>query len=179
MNTNLIYCSLHQKIQQNDQKAFQELFNLLWKPLFVFATSILMDKDTAKDVVQEVWIDYWNRRKTIENISIEAYLFKAVRYKIYNHLRDCKFNSVQIETIQAIAIDDEVILQESLDNTQTKVHSALKNLPNRCREIFTLSREEGMTNQDIAAHYNISKRTVENQITFALKKIREALLFFL
>lgn len=167
---------LHQKIQQDDKKAFSKLFDLLWKPLYAFAQSIVMDEDVAKDVVQEVWIDYWNRRKSIENVCIQSYLFKAVRYKVYNYLRDNKLNNTQIEVIQSIAIDADITLQHELDSTEQKINAVLKNLPNRCQEIFNLSRNEGMSNDAIASHYGISKRTVENQITLALKKIRETLL---
>lgn len=173
------YFELHQQIQKNDIKAFEKLFDLLWSPLYVFARSVIMDEEAAKDIVQEVWIDYWNRRKTIKNICIESYLFRAVRYRAYKHLRNNKFNSIQIEVIESLVADSDTMLQEDFENTKKKINSVLKILPNRCREIFILSREEDMANQDIATHLGISKRTVENQITFALKKIREGLLSFL
>ena len=174
---------LHTRIQQGDRKAFQKLFDLLWKSLYVYAQSVVMDEEVAKDLVQEVWIDYWKRCKSIQNIDIESYLRKAVRYKVYNYLRGRKFNTVQIEVIEdlltdEIAIDDPATLQENFFTTQSKLNNVLKSLPQRCREIFCLSREEGMTNTEIAIHYGISKRTVENQITFALKKLREVLGIF-
>ena len=165
--------TLHMRIQQGDRLAFQKLFDLLWKPLYIYAQSIVMDEEAAKDLVQEVWIDYWKRCKSIQNIAIDAYLRQAVRYKVYNYLRDRKFNTVQIEVI-----DDPATLQENFFTTQSKLNRVLKSLPQRCREIFCLSREEGMTNTEIAIHYRISKRTVENQITFALKKLREVLGMF-
>jgi RNA polymerase sigma-70 factor len=174
------YASLHQRIQQGDNTAFQKLFDSLWKPLYVWAQSVVMDEDIAKDIVQEVWIDYWKRCKKIQNLAIDAYLRQAVRYKVYNYLRDRKFNTVQIEVIQELLTDEltvgePIALQENLTATEGKLHRVLKSLPKRCREIFSLSREEGMSNSDIATHYGISKRTVENQITFALKKLREVL----
>lgn len=173
------YFALHQKVQENDVKAFQKLFDLLWERLYVFAHSVLMNEEVAKDIVQEVWIDYWNRRKAIKNICIESYLFRAVRYRAYNYLRDSALNTVQIEVIETLTSESDVILQEDFESTEKKITNILKNLPHRCREIFTLSREEGMSNTDIATYFGISKRTVENQITFALKKIREGLLSFL
>ena len=175
--------TLHMRIQQGDRLAFQKLFDLLWEPLYIYAQSIVMDEEAAKDLVQEVWIDYWKRCKSIQNIAIDAYLRQAVRYKVYNYLRDQKFNTVQIEVIEdlltdEIAIDDPATLQENFFTTQSKLNNVLKSLPQRCREIFCLSREEGMTNTEIAIHYGISRRTVENQITFALKKLREVLGIF-
>ena len=167
--------TLHIRIQQGDRLAFQKLFDLLWKPLYIYAQSIVMDEEAAKDLVQEVWIDYWKRCKSIQNIAIDAYLRQAVRYKVYKYLRDRKFNTVLTDEI---AIDDPATLQENFFTTQSKLNNVLKSLPQRCREIFCLSREEGMTNTEIAIHYGISKRTVENQITFALKKLREVLGMF-
>ena len=174
---------LHTRIQQGDRRAFQKLFDLLWKSLYVYAQSVVMDEEVAKDLVQEVWIDYWKRCKSIQNIDIESYLRKAVRYKVYNYLRDCKFNRVQIEVIEEFLPDElgceaPLEVEENLASTQQKIDIVLCNLPQRCREIFSLSREEGMTNAEIAIHYGISKRTVENQITFALQKLREVLGMF-
>lgn len=173
------FATLHQQIQQDDKNAFRKLFNSLWKPLYIFCQSIVMDENVAKDVVQEVWIDYWNRRKVIKNVCIEAFLFKAVRFGAYKHLRDNKLNAFQMEVIESITADSEIVLEQDLESTERKIRLVLKNLPLRCREIYNLSREEGMSNTDIAVYFGISKRTVENQLTFALKKLREALMFFL
>lgn len=134
------YFSLHQKVQENDVKAFQKLFDLLWERLYVFAHSVLMNEEVAKDIVQEVWIDYWNRRKAIKNICVESYLFRAVRYRAYNYLRDSALNTVQIEVIETLTSESDVILQEDFESTEKKITNILKNLPHRCREIFTLSR---------------------------------------
>ena len=103
--------TLHMRIQQGDRLAFQKLFDLLWKPLYIYAQSIVMDEEAAKDLVQEVWIDYWKRCKSIQNIAIDAYLRQAVRYKVYNYLRDRKFNTVQIEVIEDL-LTDEIVIED-------------------------------------------------------------------
>ncbi|MDD7885392.1 RNA polymerase sigma factor [Flavivirga sp. 57AJ16] len=163
------------KVRESDKRAFNKLFNLLWEQLFVFAQSIIMDESKAKDIVQEIWIDYWNRRHNIENKHIRAYLYQAVRYKIYNHLRDSKYNNVQLAVINELPINSKIEEHYNLEDTLFLVNDSIKNLPLRCKEIFTLSRLEGIPNSEIAERLGISKRTVENQISIALKAVNKNL----
>jgi len=164
---------LANKVRKSDHSAYNRLFNLLWEQLFVFAQSIIMDENKAKDVVQEVWIDYWNRREKIEIKNIKSYLYQAVRYKIYNHFRDNNFNTVQLSIINEIYTNSIVEEQCDLAETLLIVNNSIKNLPLRCREIFTLSKLEGVPNIEIANRLGISKRTVENQLSIALKVVKE------
>jgi len=164
---------LANKVRKSDHSAYNRLFNLLWEQLFVFAQSIIMDENKAKDVVQEVWIDYWNRREKIEIKNIKSYLYQAVRYKIYNHFRDNNFNTVQLSIINEIYTNSIVEEQCDLSETLLIVNNSIKNLPLRCREIFTLSKLEGVPNIEIANRLGISKRTVENQLSIALKVVKE------
>ena len=164
---------LANKVRKSDHSAYNRLFNLLWEQLFVFAQSIIMDENKAKDLVQEVWIDYWNRREKIEIKNIKSYLYQAVRYKIYNHFRDNNFNTVQLSIINEIYTNSIVEEQCDLAETLLIVNNSIKNLPLRCREIFTLSKLEGVPNIEIANRLGISKRTVENQLSIALKVVKE------
>ncbi|MEO1012198.1 MAG: RNA polymerase sigma-70 factor, partial [Bacteroidota bacterium] len=66
-------------VKGSNEVAFNSLFNQLWEPMFGYAKSILMDEALSQDIVQNVWVDYWNRRKQIETTNIKAYLFKATR----------------------------------------------------------------------------------------------------
>ena len=166
---------LANKVLKSDNGAFNKLFELLWEPLFVFAQSIIMDEDGAKDIVQEVWIDYWNRRRKIENKNIRAYLYQAVRYKVYNHLRSNNLNTIQLSVINELRMNSKVEEQYNFENTLLLINNSMKNLPARCKEIFILSKIEGINNDEIAKRLGVSKRTVENQISIALKTVREKL----
>jgi len=163
------------KVKKSDTTAFNKLFKLLWEPLFVFAQSLTMDQDIAKDIVQEVWIDYWNRRQKIEIKNIQSYLYQAVRFKIYNHFRDTNFNSVQLAVISEIYIASEIEQQSDLEDTLLSINKSIKVLPLRCKEIFRLSKFEGITNDEIATRLGISKRSVENQLSIALKIVKKSL----
>jgi len=163
------------KVKKSDSTAFNKLFNLLWDQLFVFAQSLLMDQDIAKDIVQEVWIDYWNRRQKIEIKNIRSYLYQAVRFKIYNHFRDTNFNTVQLAVINEVYTTSDTEQQSDLEDTLRLVKQSTKDLPLRCKEIFTLSKFEGITNDEIANRLGVSKRSVENQLSIALKVVKKSL----
>ncbi len=174
-----IVFSLTKRIKENDEKAFQDLFNLFWEPMFKIAMGILQDEDIAKDTLQEVWVDFWQRRMKISNSNIKAYLKQAIRYKAFNELRNRPLNDVQAAFIENLEnnyqTDDLLILEE----TQNNISAAMENLPKRSREIFLMSREENLSNTEIANQLHISKRTVETHISIALKSFRMKLSSFL
>ncbi|MDO6738708.1 RNA polymerase sigma factor [Wenyingzhuangia sp. 2_MG-2023] len=163
---------LAKRIANSDEIAFSSLYNRLWEKLFVFAQSLIMDEVEAKDVIQEVWLDYWKRRGEISTDNIDAFLYQAVRYKVYNTLRDKKFNKVQLEVCSELSMDAPVELNHDLDEVSMRLNYYVNLLPTKCREIFTLSRYQGLDNEEIADKIGISKRTVENQLSIAVKSIR-------
>lgn len=163
---------LANKIAKSDSIAFGTLYNRLWDKLYVFAQSILMNEVEAKDVVQEIWLDYWKRRSEVDTDNIDAYLHQAVRYKVYNLLRDTKLNKVQLEVCAELSMDSIVELAHDHDATHQKLKHCIGLLPYKCRQIFTLSRFEGLNPEEIADKMGISKRTVENQLSLALKSIK-------
>ncbi|MER3374845.1 MAG: RNA polymerase sigma-70 factor [Allomuricauda sp.] len=166
---------LAKQIHKSDRKAFNTLFELLWEPMYTYASSLIMDDSVAKDLVQEVWIDYWQRREDLDIQRIRPYLYKAIRYKCYNTLRDTKFNEAQIEAAHSIIVASEVELEEDLDELSIRINNTISSLPRRCQEVFKLSRINNVNNREIAEKLNISQRSVENQISFALRKLRKDL----
>jgi len=140
--------------------------------------SILHDKHIAEDLVQEVFYELWRKRERLQiNQSVRAYLRRAAVNKSLNYIR-----------AQKVPVDDETYLPLNLSNKNANaqqkiqayelkvlINEAIDLLPNRCRLIFTLSRHEEMSNKEIAAHLNLSIKTIENQMTKALKLLKEAL----
>ncbi|GLU45595.1 DNA-directed RNA polymerase sigma-70 factor [Muricauda sp. NBRC 101325] len=143
--------------------------------MYTYAGSILMNDALAKDTVQEVWMDFWQRREAVEVQNVKSYLFRAIRYKCYNTLRDLKFNNAQIDAANSVGVSSEIELNEDVIDLSHRINRALDDLPKRCREIFTMSRINQVSNKEIAELLNISQRSVENQITFALRKLRRDL----
>src|SRR5690606_9934495 len=141
----------------------------------LYAASIIMDDTIAKDLVQEVWLDYWNRRTVLEVQNIKSYLYRAVRYQCYKKLRDTKFNSTQIEIANSLCLPSSIELEEDVTALYHNIELILSGLPKRCQEIFRMSRMNDFTNQQISKKLNISQRSVENNISIALRKLRKEL----
>jgi len=174
-HTNQTENQLAVRVRESDRKAYNALFSLLWEPMYTYAGSIMMNEVSAQDMVQEVWIDYWQRRESIVVDNIKSYLFKAIRYKCYNTLRNIKFNTTQIEVADSIEVAPEMELEEEATALSKRIDASIANLPQRCQEIFRLSRVNDISNTEIAKQLNISQRSVENQLSFALRRLRKDL----
>lgn len=166
---------LANKVISSDKVAFNKLFELLWEDIYTFAKSLLMDEDVAKDIVQDVWINYWERRDKVKNDDIKAYLFQATRFKIYNYFRDNKLNKVQLYVVKELSEPSQIENEHDLIHTTFSVNSAINKLSPKCKKVFQLSRDDGFNNHEISSQLGISSRTVENQLSLALKKIKEDL----
>lgn len=166
--------SLHDRVRQSDRGAFEELFNHLWEEMERYSTSILDDPDMAKDLLQDLWLDYWKRSSSIEVENIKAYLFTALRFNCYKYLRDHKLTPLQEEVIESIEFELNVPDTDSQYGERLRqLQKSLDRLPERCRDIFVLSRINGLSNTEIAENFGITKKTVENQISSATRRLRK------
>jgi RNA polymerase sigma-70 factor, ECF subfamily len=164
---------------KNDNKlAFDTLFRKYYTPLSRFAFKLNGSETSAEEAVQEVFINFWEHRHHLEiSKAVISYLFQAVRNKVYEQFRKVQTRA-KYEEEYASNIQEQDEPQESdLSNYEIAclVWAAVEQLPEKCREIFQLSRDEGLTYNEIAAHLNISNKTVENQMGIAFKKLRELL----
>ena len=164
-----------EQIKASDEKAFNRLFGQLWEPLYNYAFSLLEDKALAKDMVQDVWMNFWERRQEIENNNIKAYLYKAVRFRVFKELRDSRLKESHLEALKTIYKEDSA--EESVvpnpEETKELLDKKLAVLPDKCREVFKLSRLDGLKNKEIAEELGISESTVENHITRAFKLLKK------
>jgi RNA polymerase sigma-70 factor (ECF subfamily) len=138
---------------------------------------LVSDPEAAEDIVQEQFVYIWENRHRLTPIySIKAYLYKAVKNRSLNHLKK-QFNKNKLvrldeftETPQTAAFPSASELLESSE-LETILEKALENLPIRCRTIFTMKKFAELSNKEIAGHLNISVKTVEAQITIAIRKM--------
>lgn len=162
-------------IQKNNKKAFDALFRKYYPSLCQLAFLIVKSEEIAEEVVQEIFINIWEQRNRLKiKKSLRSYLFTATRNKALNYLSSEKKRLVY-EKNALIEYSEEITGSgENNEELEMKLMllNAVDNLPKKCKEIFKLSREEGMTYQEIADHLNISKKTVEAQMGIALKKLR-------
>ena len=164
---------------KNDNKlAFDTLFRKYYTPLSRFACKLNGSEAAAEEAVQEVFINIWEHRHHLEiSKAVISYLFQAVRNKVYEQFRKVQTRAKYEEEYAANIPEHEEPQESDLSNYEIAclVWTAVEQLPEKCREIFQLSRDEGLTYNEIAAHLNISSKTVENQMGIAFKKLRELL----
>lgn len=165
-------------IRKNDEVAFNELFKRYWVRLYQTAYQYLKDKENSEEVVHDVFLNIWNRRDELYILTFSNYLVTAIRYQIYNRMRAVK--PPLIYTDENLILKNSSEINLGVNNIEERelhqvIDRSMQHLPKRCQEIFYMSRLEYLSNKEIAVRLGISKRTVENQITIALKHLRSRL----
>lgn len=168
---------LFEEMKKGKEYAFDFFFNFYYPGLCVYAQiNYLLIEDEAKDIVQDVFVKFWNEREKIDiHFSVRSYLFTSVKNKCLDLLRKKNRSG----TVQEISTDKNIV-DDSYDSyifseLKTMFMNSLSKLPERCREIFELSRLSGLKNREIADKLNLSEKTVENQVTKALHILKEEL----
>ena len=160
---------------RDSEKAMELIFRHYYSFLCIAIAKILPDTHVAEDLAQDVFFDVWKKRDSLNiNISLKAYLRRAAINKTLNYIRDRKIRWDDEDKILMME-SDTVSITEKLEGEDLKkvVDAAIDKLPERCRLVFSLSRFEEMTYQEIASHLGISIKTVENQMTKALKLLKD------
>jgi RNA polymerase sigma-70 factor (family 1) len=159
-------------LKKGDVRAFDAIYARHWPDLFKHAYYTLKCRDMAMDVVQEVFTWLWLHREEVQITSLKHYLKAATRFKMANYIRASKNRQVVMNDLQytttTVVNPDDLALRE----LQAVIAQAVAALPGKCREVYSLSRNEQLSHAEIASRLNISMKTVENQITIALKRIR-------
>jgi len=164
-------------IRAGRESTFRELFADYYRPLSVFALKYTGDLETAKEIVQELFVHLYQSRKSLfVSSSLKSYLFQAVRNRCLNHIKQNQTRRKHLDEYQAEQ-DHSVDMEASIRETELEhlIFNIVESLPPQCRNIFTLSRVKGLSNGEIADKLQISKRTVETQISNALKTLRTKL----
>ncbi|WP_111709925.1 RNA polymerase sigma factor [Lutibacter citreus] len=169
---------LLERLKSGDNQALTEIYNAYWKSLFLSSYSLLKNKETSEDIIQDVFLDIWKKREQLKiTISLKAYLYACTRYKVYDYFRKNKkgINVDLIENLNTRAYQatpaTKLMHKELVEHIETVVST----LPKKCREIYLLSREEQLSHKEIAQKLNISTKTIESHITRALKTLRTSM----
>jgi RNA polymerase sigma-70 factor (ECF subfamily) len=162
-------------LKSGDAKAFEVLFKQWYEPLCRYAYSLLQDQDEAEDIAQKIFCKLWDQHEKIEiHTSIKSYLYRMVHNECLNRIKQLQIQSEHKETIannSAIADNytEETLFHKELSR---RIEVAIAALPDRCREVFLLSRMQHLSYVKIAETLQISPNTVETQIVKALKVLR-------
>jgi RNA polymerase sigma-70 factor (family 1) len=165
-------------LKEDNQEAMTEIYDRYWLKLLSVATNRLSFQEEAEECVQDVFLSLWKRRNNIVlKHALSTYLWIAVKYQVINRL-DKRHARRNLQTTQLM--DDgsvpspEVYLLEK--ELMERIELSVRQLPEKCRMVYRLSREDGKSNKEISAEMNISEKTVEGHITKALKDIRTDLM---
>lgn len=167
MGTNISYDNINKQL-------FEQLFRDHYKALCHFAERYLHDNDSAQEIVQDVFINLWQKKETISSDkSVKSYLYTSVKNRCLNYIRDNKkFRSQYLDVELEMEIPFEDVDQFSESETQNRIEKALDKLPGKCRQVFELSRFEELKYKEIAERLRISQKTVEIHMSKALKILR-------
>ena len=164
----------------NDQVAYKELFVHFYKPLLQFASSYVHSTETAEEIISDVFIKVWKKRATLTRIhNLKLYLFISTKNRALNVLRSQKHPLLPAEQyrvqLQSIYFDPEKLLLTA--EMMSLVQKAIHDLPPRCQLIFKLVKEDGLKYREVAELLQLSVKTIENQMSNAIRKIGSALRF--
>ena len=165
----------------DDQKAYKELFTSLYSPLFLFAKSMVKSKESAEEIVSDIFIRIWEKRRDLEKIdNLKVYLYVSIRNAALNHLSLQKRNTTNsLEEFHAeftsIYFDPEQLLITA--DMLALIKRAIDQLPPKCKIIFKLVKEDGLKYKEVAEILGLSVKTVENQVAIALQKIGNTVSF--
>jgi len=162
-------------LAQGDADAFTEIYGRYWKLLFYVAVKRLHNHTEAEEAVQNIFLDLWARRKSIIiKRSVKYYLAAAVQYQVLNFFTRRKLTQ-RLEFDGKEPATDSTSQYLSFHELEKQLTELVDALPEKCRLVYRLSREEQLSNKTIASHLGISEKTVENQLTKALARIRAGL----
>lgn len=173
------YCKEHDAnllllTKNGDVKAFAELYSRYWAVLVNAAYKRLNVREKAEDIVQNIFADLYNRRASIQlTLSLKAYLYQAVKFRVLNEYRSELIRIKYQKTLFfSSGCKNDFANNLEAKELEAKFQSALNNLPQKCKQVFILSRRENLSNKDISISLNITVSTVEKHISKALKLLR-------
>ena len=161
-------------LKANDEEAFKEIYTRYWKPLFNAAYFRLNNKETAKELVQNVFLYLWEKRNSLTITHLQHYLQTAIKNRIVNHIEKTlvqkKYQQYISETSNQQSVETEATIQ--FNELYLAFEKAVQLLPQKTREVFKMSRLEHQSIKEIALHFNLSEKAVEYHITSSLKSLR-------
>ena len=170
------------RLQNNDEAAFTEIYNIFWKQLFYKAAQKVNNLYDAEEIVQDIFLDLWNRRSELcISTGLSTYLAACVKYKVINLLakrqQQLRYQHYARNFLQLSDLSTENAIR--LEELKRQLLKETTRLPEKCKMVFQLSREVGYSQKQIAMKLNIAEKTVEAHLSKALRSLRTGLSHFL
>jgi len=165
-------------LKEGDYAAFDALYHLYAENLFAFVISIAKDRYIAEEITQVVFIKVWEKRCEVkEHYSFKSWLFAITFNETVSYLRKVSAENTKIRKSRRIRdkISNETEYEIEFRNLESHTRKIIESLPEKRKQVFKMSREQGLSNQEISRDLGISVKTVENQMNSALKQIKKEL----
>ena len=177
---------LIQQLKDGNEKVFEQIVKSYWPRLYAFANIYVINKEAAKEIVQDTFLVLWSQRKYLEdNTCLITYMMVVGRNKCLNYLKSLQLHTIPIDELNEYTVYQRsnvyVLEDDSLEILITKelaqaIATSLEKLPAQTKEIFMLSRYNGLKNKEIADQLGISTKSVEYHIKNALKQLKSDLI---
>jgi RNA polymerase sigma-70 factor (family 1) len=165
-------------LRESDRDAFAQLYKRYWRRLFDSAYKRLLLREECEEIIQEIFVDLWTKRENLLiTVSIESYLYGALRFSIYNLIRSRKIREAYLDHLLHTPNPEQNYIEDSLyyEELSQALEKSIQNLPEKYRKVYQLSRSENLTYKEIAGQLDLPIDTVEKHMGKALKILRENL----
>lgn len=166
------------KIAKGGEDAFEAVFRAYYAQLCTYANSLLKDANESEEVVQGIFIAFWEGRSTFDiHTSLKSYLYRAVHNTCLNRIKHYKVRQVYSEEYKHQNSEMENVTEDAIYGRELKyqIAMAIEKLPPQCQTVFKLSRQQGLSYAEIAEKLGVSAKAVDKQIVRALRILREEL----
>lgn len=165
----------------SDREAFNEIFSTFYNPVFYFVRKFIPDQDCAKDIVQDVFMELWCNRESIDpSIGFKSISLTIARNKCLNYLRKksnflkiIQSNKKEYLELSIVSLENESMNSLISEEFNNRLNISIENLPEKLREVFVLSRKSNLTNKQIALKLSVSEKTIEYRMTCVLRILRK------
>lgn len=161
------------RLRKDDVTAYEEIYSKYAKRLFIYAMNIFKQQELCEDILQNVFVHLWEKRKDHNITHLKAYLYQAVKFQIFKTLRNQRFTQEDLTRLNLVDESLNAFRRMEYNELESLISNLVDDLSPRCREIFIMSRFEEKSNKQIAEELGLSIQSVKNQISKALKLLRE------
>ncbi|MGI4021140.1 MAG: RNA polymerase sigma-70 factor [Janthinobacterium lividum] len=160
-------------LKEGQETALAAIYRKYWKRLYAAANFVLKDTQACEDIIQEIFLKLWLARKDIQvNISLLSYLYASVRHEVFRQIKSGKVREDIFDNLCECVPSEPGYENIEYKELYMQINASVEQLPDRCKIVYKLSREEYLSHKQIAAQLNISTKTVENHLTKALSFLR-------
>lgn len=178
LNESTITFELIEALRDGNEKAYEKIYNYYYTPVMRFIYTMIKSTELAKDFYQDIFMNVWIRHKTIDPAkNFKYFIFMAARNIVFDYFRtykESRWEEKEVMVIQdSYQADDRLLIKDTLK----QIRKAVNKMPQQRKNIFILSRKDNISNHDISLQLQITKNAVEKHLCFALRDIRNTLLY--